>query len=191
MRLFGNTKNKFRQFSDQELITCFVNDQCEHTIPILYERYAHLVMGSCMKYLKHVENAEDITMRIFADLGHKLNNHSIQHFKSWLYQVTKNECLQFLRKNKPNQTALIDQLTVDYGVELENYLEKEILLQHLEKAITQLKPEQQKCIQLFYLEQKSYQEISEQMQITLNTVKSAIQNGKRNLKIWMEQHETY
>jgi RNA polymerase sigma factor (sigma-70 family) len=191
MRLFGNSKNKFRQYTDQELIACFVKEQCEHTIPILYERYAHLVMGSCMKYLKHVENAEDVTMRIFAELGTKLTHHSVQHFKSWLYQVTKNECLQFLRKNKPNQTVLIEQLTCDYEIGLETYYEKELVLTQLEKAIQELKPEQQMCIRLFYLEQKSYQEVSDQLKLSLNTVKSAIQNGKRNIKIWMDRHENH
>ena len=60
---------------------------------------------------------------------------------------------------------------------------KEIQLQQLEKALLQLNEEQKKCIELFYLQDKCYQEVAELTGYTMNTVKSAIQNGKRNLKI--------
>lgn len=187
--LFGIGRKKHKELSDQELISLFVKEDCVHTIPILYERYAHLVMGSCMKYLKQVENAEDITIRIFTELGDKLKKHEISFFKSWLYQVTRNECLQFLRKYKPNQEVAINELAADDPSELEERVLKEIQLEQLELAIATLKPDQKKCVELFYIEQQSYQTIADQLDIPLNTVKSAIQNGKRNIKIWMESHE--
>lgn len=190
---FGIQRKKYQQLSDKELIDLYVTDRCGYTLPILYERYGHLVMGSCMKYLKQVENAEDITMRIFGELGAKLLKHDIQHFKSWLYQVTRNECLQFLRRHKPGETTVINELTTPVAEDDAEGVRLEQQLQLLEKAIAELKDEQRSCVELFYLKQQSYQEISEQLSIPLNTVKSAIQNGKRNLKIWMERqalHET-
>lgn len=184
-----NRKRKFQQLDDSELIRLYVSERCEFTIPLLYERYAHLVMGSCMKYLKQVENAEDITMRIFEELGGKLLKHEIQHFKSWLYQVTRNECLQFLRKHKPGDSVTIGELSVPAEEHSAQTAALEMKLQLLEKAVEMLKDEQKTCVKLFYLEQKSYNEISEELHISLNAVKSAIQNGKRNLKIWMERNE--
>ena len=56
-------------------------------------------------------------------------------------------------------------------------------------ALLQLNKEQQLCVTLFYLEKKSYQEITEQTGYSLMQVKSHIQNGKRNLKILMERGE--
>ena len=56
----------------------------------------------------------------------------------------------------------------------------------LEKTIDELKEEQQTCIKLFYLEGKSYTEITEMLKLDIKKVKSAIQNGKRNLKIKLE-----
>lgn len=187
---FGN-RRKYRQLSDKELIDLYVTDRCSHTLPILYERYGHLVMGSCMKYLKQAENAEDMTMHIFGELGGKLIRHEIQHFKSWLYQVTRNECLQFLRKHKPGATTIIEQLSQPADEIMEDAAELELHLQLLEASIPDLKEEQQLCIRLFYLEQKSYNEISEQLSLSLNAVKSAIQNGKRNLKIKMERQMSH
>jgi len=190
---FGINRKKYQKLSDKELIDLYITDRCNYTLPILYERYGHLVMGSCMKYLKQIENAEDTTMRIFGELNAKLLKHDIQHFKSWLFQVTRNECLQFLRKHKPGETTSINELSIPISEEHLESVELELQLQQLEEAILQLKGEQRICIERFYLEQQSYVEISEQLSLPLNTVKSAIQNGKRNLKIWIERqpsHET-
>ena len=61
-------------------------------------------------------------------------------------------------------------------------------LETLRKCIEQLKSEQKECVSLFYLEEKCYQEISDELSFELNKVKSFIQNGKRNLKICMEKN---
>ena len=63
---------------------------------------------------------------------------------------------------------------------------KESNLTNLEMAIETLNQDQKKCIQLFYLQQKSYTEVAEITGYTLNNVKSFIQNGKRNLKLKMQ-----
>ena len=57
----------------------------------------------------------------------------------------------------------------------------------MQKAITQLNREQQQCVTLFYLEKKSYSEIGEITGFPLMKVKSSLQNGKRNLKMMMEE----
>lgn len=187
----GIKRRKFQQLSDRELIDLYITDRCEYTLPLLYERYAHLVMGSCMNYLKQVENAEDITMRIFGELGAKLLKHDIQHFKSWLYQVTRNECLMYLRRFRPNEMTVINELTQPAEEQEEERIALESRLQLLEQAITHLKNEQKICVELFYIRQQSYNQISEQLSLPLNTVKSAIQNGKRNLKLWMERQQDH
>ena len=54
-------------------------------------------------------------------------------------------------------------------------------------SLEELNPEQKQCLILFYLEKKSYQEISENTGFSLMQVKSYIQNGKRNLKILLDK----
>jgi RNA polymerase sigma-70 factor (ECF subfamily) len=65
--------------------------------------------------------------------------------------------------------------------------EKEEKLVAVENAILNLKDKQRECIELFYLKNKSYIEIATQTGYTENEVKSYIQNGKRNLKIILEE----
>ena len=66
--------------------------------------------------------------------------------------------------------------------------EKEIQYTLLEKAIEELNEDQRKCIKLFYLKERSYNEIVDETGYSLNEVKSFIQNGKRNLKIKLEKN---
>jgi RNA polymerase sigma-70 factor (ECF subfamily) len=63
---------------------------------------------------------------------------------------------------------------------------QELKFNDLDEALVQLKPDQKKCVMLFYIEEKSYQQIVEMTEYTLKEVKSHIQNGKRNLKISLE-----
>lgn len=143
-----------------------------------------------MKYLKDEDDSKDAVMQIFEKLLIDLKRHEVQNFKSWLHTVAKNYCLMQLRKKNP-ETPLTDNLVV----EKENFLhreeghELEERLTLMEEAIGQLNEQQKICVELFYLKEKCYQEISDQTGYTMNEVKSFIQNGKRNLKIYMEKHE--
>ena len=66
-------------------------------------------------------------------------------------------------------------------------MEKEQHLNNMELCIEQLPDEQKKSIQLFYLEEKCYKDISEITNTDINKIRSFIQNGRRNLKICMEK----
>jgi RNA polymerase sigma-70 factor (ECF subfamily) len=137
-----------------------------------------------MKYLKHIQNAEDLTIELFTELPHKILNHKILNFKSWLYITTKNSCLMFLRK-KNGYKSSIEDLNIDTACE-DRVSTKEILetkLVALEIALEELNEKQAICIKAFYLEKRCYDEISKLENLTLKEVKSHIQNGKRNLKM--------
>jgi len=74
------------------------------------------------------------------------------------------------------------------AVEESEVMVDKVGIRKLELGMESLTPEQQICIKLFYLEKRSYVEISSQTGFELKKVKSNIQNGKRNLKLFMEKH---
>ena len=103
--------------------------------------------------------------------------------------VAKNHCLMKLRNKGKHPVEINEQLlsAPDETADKKNFEEKDAVLNNMEIALHQLKEEQLQCITLFYLEKKSYQEITEQTGFSLLKVKSHIQNGKRNLKIMLER----
>jgi len=163
----------------------------------LYKRYSHLVFGVCMKYLKNEALAEDLSMQVFEKLITDLKNHEVNNFRPWLHMVTRNECLMHLRRDKkmrvvelePGRTEDDDADVVEFASEehLDDVHLKEEQLVMLEAGIRELNEDQRTCIELFFLHKRSYQEIADLTGYDLNKVKSYIQNGKRNLRIYMEK----
>ena len=143
-----------------------------------------------MKYLKNEEEAKDSVQQIFLKVIQELEKYKVDYFKSWLYMVAKNHCLMILRDR---QSKIPAELTERHATVPAEENQREELLQHdlalelMEQSIEELNPEQQQCVTLFYLQKKSYQQISDETGYTLMQVKSYIQNGKRNLKILIER----
>lgn len=186
---------KYNHFSDNELITEYKNTKNNVFVGILYKRYSHLVLGLSLKYLKDEDEAKDAVMQIFEKLLADLLKFNIEYFKSWLYSFSKNHCLMIIRTKQSKLKKEIDlQIHADSFMETETNShpnraeEKEVQYTLLEKAIEELNEDQRKCIKLFYLKERSYNEIADETGYTLNEVKSFIQNGKRNLKIKLEKN---
>ena len=152
----------------------------------LFNRYLHLVYGLCLKYLKNREASQDAVMDIYEHIGKKLLETNVMHFKSWLYMVSKNHCLMILRKKNPEESNEIIMESPDAAHLQEEKEELENDLDSLEKCIEELKEEQKECVKRFFLKRNSYHEISAHTGIALKKVKSHIQNGKRNLRICLE-----
>ena len=166
--------------SDEELIKEFRMNGNTSIIGVLFERYSHLVYGVSYNYLKDEEDCKDAVLQIFENLGRDLIRYEIKNFSSWLHVVTKNYSLRQLSKRRET-TPLSNQ--AELSVEEEVEPEFKIHLPNLSVAIEQLNAEQKQCIELFYIRELSYKEITDQTGFNLNQVKSYIQNGKRNLKL--------
>jgi RNA polymerase sigma factor (sigma-70 family) len=177
--------------SDNDLIASYKQSGDNAYVGELFKRYSHLVFGVCMKYLKDEDESKDAVMHIFEKLFEDLKRFQIEHFKSWLHKTAKNHCLMKLRSE---QTFLLktERLKKDYPAFMESdYVlhlnnENEFYLSHLGNAIEQLAHEQKICIDLFYLKGKCYNEVMETTGYSMMQVKSYIQNGKRNLKNYIQ-----
>jgi RNA polymerase sigma-70 factor (ECF subfamily) len=182
--------DKYRDFTDQQLLGQFDTDHNNEWLGILLQRYTLLLLGVCMKYLKNEDEAKDSVQQIFLKVIQELQKYKVEYFKSWIYMVAKNHCLMKLRDRHGKITAEInDRLTATPGEETdrEALLQNDHTLELMEVALKELNPEQQQCVTLFYLQKKSYQEVSDETGYNMLQVKSYIQNGKRNLKIWIEK----
>lgn len=180
--------NTYASKSDEELVNLYKSKRDSNIVSILYDRYAHLALGVSLKYLKDQPLAEDITMYVFEKLLKKLHLYDIQHFKSWLHSVVKNECMMVLRKKKIEypHSEIIEKKN---GAVMESFLDlhpsenaDEEKINKLNSAIAKLSEEQKTCITLFYFSNHTYKEIAEKTGFNMKMVKSHIQNGKRNLK---------
>ena len=177
------------QQSDTELVLLYKQTADLEVLGELYQRYMELVYGVCLKYLKDPETSRDAVMQIFEELVVKLKKHDVENFRAWLHQVAKNFCLMQLRTPRNLKTVELPAslMQSEENVHLNGELEKEEKFQRMEKCMGTLSDEQQQMIKLFYLEEKSYNEIVTVTGQDWNQVRSLIQNGRRNLKLCMEK----
>ena len=174
---------------DNSLLQAFRSSLNPAPLGVLFNRYIHIVFGICMKYLKEESAAEDATMQIFEVLVEKVPQHEIDNFGGWLATVSRNHCLMQLRKQQSLQKRESDFQhnspveNMEWGAD--SHLTEEERMAELDAmrtAMQQLKPEQRTCLELFFLEECSYQEVMKRTGWDYKAVKSHIQNGKRNLK---------
>ncbi len=174
--------------TDEELLAAYKRRPSEAILGLLFRRHSHKLYGLCLSYLKNQQDAEDAVMDCFAELPPKMLKYNIEDFESWLYLVVRNYCIRLLKERARLRTDGLDEICEEVFVEsappnaLYDIDEEERRFEVLSDAIDQLKGGQRKCIILFYLENRSYQEITELTSFNLNEVKSHIQNGRRNLK---------
>ena len=181
--------SQLKNSSDEALVDMYRTSKSTDAFGLLYERYSHLVYGVCMKYLKDADNAKDASMQIFEKLITDLPRHEVQVFKAWLYRVAQNHCLMILRSNNhlTKSVDVFSENSVEFVDELHLKVEKEIQLTKMEDSLKDLNKDQRRCVEMFYLEKKTYIEIMQETGFNFMQVKSFIQNGKRNLKQKMSE----
>ncbi len=187
MKFFRSNKE---ELTDEELLNRYKETGKSDFFGQLYNRYLPLVYGLCLKYLQDADKAQDAVMEIFENLLPKVSNYEIKVFKTWLYTVVKNHCFHLLKENRR-------EIVVDFD---SNLMESDIVLTLLDedtndereavlnKCMDKLPEPQKVSVRKFFFEEMSYADIVEATGYNLKSVKSYIQNGKRNLRICIENN---
>lgn len=180
--------------TDEEILQVYQSNGDTELIGELYKRYSRLVFGSCLFYFRDRQKSADAVMTIFEKLIYQLRSHQVVSFKGWLSFVVRNHCISELRKLKTHRT--LPETYLDFEISEPNeeeeqklaLIEHDKLMHHLTMALPELPIHQRTCIELFFLKNKSYAETAAITGYSEGAVRSYIQNGKRNLKIWIMNH---
>lgn len=182
--------------SDDELLARFRQTGNAAHLAQLYDRYLELVYGLCLRYLGQPATAEDAVMGIYESLLAKVPQHEIRTFRSWLHTFSRNYCLMQLRQEKRSPLQNTDPALVQSDGSahpvsgwpgMDNQQEDQV--HDLRECLQGLNEDQRRCIELFYYQEYSYQDIAGQTKLALGRVRSHIQNGRRNLRICLEKKQ--
>ena len=178
-------------FSEAEQLSLYRRTGDIQLLGALYQPYMEMVFAVCYKYLREEAESKDAVMQIFEKIIIDLKTHEVDHFKSWLHAVARNYCLMQIRAKRVFVTTeeLNENQAEIPGNAYEAHEKADAKFTVLESCMNALAKEQRAAIELFYMQEKCYREISAETGFDLNKVKSCIQNGKRNLKICMEKNE--
>jgi len=175
--------------SDDRLLGEFLETGDTAPLGELYSRHIPLVYGLALKYLGGAADAEDAVMDIFEEIAVKIPASRVRNFRTWLWSVARNHCLQRLRREKRSVRVDFDDRIVESAPFLHLLSEgaDEETLAMLARCMERLGERQREAVAMFFIERRSYADIADATLGDVKGVKSNIQNGKRNLKICLEK----
>jgi RNA polymerase sigma-70 factor (ECF subfamily) len=184
-----------QEFTDADLVKKYLDGE-QAALEELVRRYFRQVFLFAKTFVKQDQEAEDITQEAFVKAWKNLKKFDPEKkFKTWLFQITKNTCIDYLRKNKnllPAQSleeeqmaSKLEQIT-DSNPLPEEIFDSATFDKQLQQILNTL-PQAQKLVVSLHLQQGfTFAEISEMLKQSLNTVKSryrrALLSLRQNLK---------
>jgi RNA polymerase sigma-70 factor (ECF subfamily) len=159
----------------------------------LLEKYERAVFSICLRMVRNRDEAADLAQDSFIKVFAMLERYNPSYaFSSWLFKITSNLCIDYLRKRRIETFAMDEPISGDKGdiqrqyeapdpdPETE-YIRKE-KMERLTEAIENLPPHYRIMLILRHQENLSYEEIAESLEIPLGTVKARIHRAREMLK---------
>jgi RNA polymerase sigma-70 factor (ECF subfamily) len=172
---------------DIKLVNRALRDADQKAYAELMERYRESVYFMLLKMVNNKEDADDLTIEAFGKAFKRLHQYTPEYaFSTWLFKIATNNCIDFMRnKRKKNLLSIDRTIKNDEGGEMqmevkadepdpEDSMVKKQKVEALRAVVEKLKPRYRALIEKRYFEEKSYEEISEEMEIPLGTVKAQL-----------------
>ncbi len=193
MNILDAPSDEISQLSDTELVKLTLANQ--DNFVYLVDRYK----GKLSSYVKRLtnannEDAEDILQEVFIKVYLNLNDFNKDlKFSSWIYRITHNQVISGHRKLKARPEGyavnLDDQLAKNLAAEIDmkGQVDDKILQATINLVLDKLEPRYREVLVLKFLEEKSYQEISDILKKPLGTVASLMNKAKQEFKLEFER----
>jgi RNA polymerase sigma-70 factor (ECF subfamily) len=169
-----------KSLSDEEIILKILSDNETNYFEILYNRYHKKVLDKCFSILKNHSLAVDLTEDIFSKTFEKLKTFKkISSFSSWLYSITYNHCIDYLRYKKKlhypnwNREHEIPEI-VDESEENLNEINYDNLLMIMDL----IHPEEKALLLMKYQDSLSLKQISESLRISEDAAKMRLKRAR-------------
>ena len=186
----GRKNNKY-SYSDEQLMLLFQGGN-ENAYIELVNRYKDKLINFIFNYLGDIESSEDVVQETMIKLYQKKHYYKeIAKFSTWLYTIAKNLANTELRKRKQRKTTLLSQFSKDdkmYDLpsndnEVGQEIQTEIISKIIREAVDLLSEKFKTVITLRDIQQLSYGDISEIIDVPIGTVKSRINRARLQLQV--------
>ena len=148
----------------------------------IINRYQPKLLRYATYILSDEDSAADAVQEAFISAFINLNSFNIQKkFSSWLYRIVHNKAMDILKKQN-KQSPMPENIDFDSGTDLEEEFIKNEIINHAQNCLAEMDIIYKTPLSLFYLEEKSYEEISDILRIPVNTVGTRISRAKQIMK---------
>lgn len=184
MEVVANLSDKAQY--DYNLVRKAMDDKDEKAYAELMDRYRDSIYFMLLKMVNNRDDADDLTIEAFGKAFNKLHQYTPNYaFSTWLFKIASNNCIDFIRKKKA-LTISIDQpldneegsdLTIDVksgGLDPEEAMMKQQKHKVMREVVQKLKPRYRTLVELRYFKEYSYEEIAQELDLPLGTVKAQL-----------------
>jgi len=171
---------------DLQLVKNAVENSDQAAYSELLDRYRESVYFLLLKMVNNKDDAEDLTIEAFGKAFKNLAQYTPNYaFSTWLFRIATNNCIDFIRKKRTVTISLDRAFMNDEGGEMtmdvrsetsdpeETYIKKQ-KSKLMRQLVEKLKPRYRILIELRYFQELSYEEIAEQLDLPLGTVKAQL-----------------
>jgi RNA polymerase sigma factor (sigma-70 family) len=165
----------------------------------LMDRYRDSIYFTMLKMVKNTDDADDLTIEAFGKAFNRLEQYSPSFaFSTWLFKIASNNSIDFIRKKRIQVTSMDSGLTNSEGDAMQidarstGLNPEETIIQgqridHMRLLVSKLKPKYRELVEKRYFEEMSYEEIAEEMNLPLGTVKAQLFRARDFLASMIEK----
>ena len=176
--------SKYKELTDEELVQLVKIGEVE-PFDELVRRHEVKIHNLCYKMLKNYDDAKDMAQESFLKAYRNIKNFDGRsRFTTWLYRIAVNNCINYMKKERPTEEINDEILDIPKDVPAERYKKKQ-LKETIYNAIAKLPEVQKSVFTLRALEDLPYQEISAILKKPVNTVKVNYHLAVKNLKNYL------
>jgi RNA polymerase sigma factor (sigma-70 family) len=165
----------------------------------LMDRYRDSIYFMMLKMVRNPDDADDLTIEAFGKAFSRLDQYSPSFaFSTWLYKIASNNSIDFIRKKRIQVTSMDSGYVTDDGERIqvdakastmnpeESIIHGQKVI-HMRMLVSKLKPRYRVLVEKRYFDELSYEEIAEELQLPLGTVKAQLFRARDFLANMMEK----
>jgi RNA polymerase sigma factor (sigma-70 family) len=184
MELGENLSDKARD--DYRLVQLALNENDQAAYAELMRRYRESIYFMLLKMIKNKDDADDLTIEAFGKAFNRLEQYVPNYaFSTWLFRIASNNCIDFIRRKKmvtyslDNDHEGKDGDRMQFDVRSKGLDPSEVVIQDqkikmMHDVVDKLKPRYKILVELRYFKELSYEEIADELQLPLGTVKAQL-----------------
>jgi RNA polymerase sigma factor (sigma-70 family) len=152
----------------------------------LLSRYRDAIYFMLLKMVNSPIDAEDLTIEAFGKAFKNIDQYTPNFaFSTWLFKIATNNCIDFIRKKRASHVSLDQSMDGEDSLspssmiqsddpDPESNLINQQKIKHMRNVVSRLKPRYRTLVELRYFKEYSYEEISEELDIPIGTVKAQL-----------------
>lgn len=165
----------------------------------LMKNYRDALYFMMLKMTNNPTDAEDLTIEAFGKAFKNLKQYSPDYaFSTWLFRIASNNCIDFIRKKKKQNIASINESNDEDGIEYAHNIsssdlgpDEELIksqkIEVMRVVVEKLKPHYRTLVELRYFKEYSYEEICQELNLPLGTVKAQLFRAREFLSNILDQ----